>query len=115
MDFTALCHSTMKKPFKITVKDSDAVLKKARRHFQRVLDQVFGQPAFILSKDDAGLVPGALVTDILFLSRFVEMFGDLVENENYEIETYKARNEEGDFKIGEHVLERWRTEGCLRE
>lgn len=105
----------MKKRLEVSVKNPELALKKARKHFQPVLHPVFGQPAFILAENSPAIVPGALVTDVLFLSRFVEMFGDLVEKEDYSVETYKLRNEEGDFKINEGVFKHWKRAGCLTE
>ena len=96
-----------------SLRDRESALKKAGEHFQPVLKEYFGEPAFVLTQENPTIVSGARVTAILLLSRFVDMFGDLVNKEDYNIESFKKRNKEGDFGIEESVFDEWKKAGCL--
>jgi hypothetical protein len=98
----------------ISVRNRKSAIKKAKEHFQSILTEYFGEPAFILEEASTSIVPGAVVTDVLFLSRFIDMFGDLVEKEDYRISSYQERNRDGDFRIAESVFDEWLRAECLR-
>jgi hypothetical protein len=98
----------------ISLKNRDYAIRQAQERFRPVLKMVFGEPAFILEEASTSIVPGAVVTDVLFLSRFIDMFGDLVEKEDYRISSYQERNRDGDFRIAESVFDEWLRAECLR-
>lgn len=85
-------------------KQKEALLEIARQKFEPSLQTVLGQPAFILREGADDLVPGARVTAVLFLSRFVDMFGDLIAKGNYDAQQYIERNKERNFQIDEQFF-----------
>ena len=93
------------------------IIEKAEEHFRPVLKQIFGKPAFILVENSPDIVSGARTTVIFFLSRFLERFGDLVENDDYHIANYIQRSEELDMRIPDFraIFESWKEKGCLHE
>ena len=99
----------------ICLHDKESAIKRAQERFTRVLTVEFGEPAFVLMYEYRGYIEGASITAVLYLSRFIEMFGDLVEREDYRIESYLQRNKERDFGIDESVFESWKNAGCLRD
>ena len=92
-----------------------ATLKKVERRFQPVLEEFFGKPAFILARETTAIIPDTRTTVVLFLSRFIDMFADLIENEDYSITSYIRRNEELDLKIDNSVFVEWKEKGCLSD
>ena len=96
------------------LRNRKSALKKAEEYFRPVLKEYFDEPAFVLGKEIPFRQPEGVLTAVLFLSRFIDMFGDLVEREDYSIESFKRRNREEDFGIAESVFETWRKAGCLR-
>jgi len=94
-------------------KQKEALLERAEEQFKPVLQTVLGQPAFILTEKSENLVRGARVTAVLFLSRFVDMFGDLIAKKDYDVEHYKHLNKEKNYRIREDIFDDWRTRGCL--
>lgn len=96
------------------LRNRKSALKKAEKHFQPVLKEYFDEPAFTLAKEISLDSSKGALTAILFLSRFIDMFGDLVEREDYSIESFKRRNREDGFGIAESVFEDWKRADCLR-
>lgn len=90
-------------------------LEEARRRFDRVLDKNFmtSEPVFILHKDSTDLVPGAVTTAVLPLSGFIELFGDLIEAQHYNMASYITRNNDEQFHIPDREFIRWKEAGCL--
>ena len=100
-------------PVSINIQNRDRTIRMAQEKFNRVLRTVFNELAFMLMEDEPDILQGARVTAVLFLSRFVDMFGDLVEKEDYNIESFKRRNREAGFGIDESVFEEWKNAGCF--
>lgn len=92
-----------------------AIIDKTAQHFKPVLRGYPEEPAFVLADEDDSIIENARVTDIFFLSRFVEFFGDLIEDDDFSIESYLKRNKDEDLRINEIVFEKWKEAGCLRE
>ncbi|MBI2055845.1 MAG: hypothetical protein HYT37_00480 [Candidatus Sungbacteria bacterium] len=88
------------------------VLLKRFNKFLFVMPDGF---AVLLKKDDAGLIKGAIITTAIRFSRFMEMFGDLVNAGDYSIENWKRRNQEKEFGIDDGVFTAWRNAGCLTD
>ena len=99
----------------IYLENRDLAVRKAQERFSAVLSIVFNEPAFVLRNEFRGEIQGVSLTAVLFLSRFIDMFGDLVEREDYGIESFLRRNREGGFGIDKAVFESWKSADCLRD
>ena len=95
-------------------RNKQVALQQALSRFGRVMDKKFlaYEPVFIL-KEDTESVPGAVITAVLPLSGFLELFGDLLEIENFNFGSYMSRNKEEEFFIPDSVFEHWKRNGCL--
>ena len=95
------------------------LIEKAKEHFRPVLQKGWLQNneefAFVLRENEPNIVQGALVTAILPLTRFIVLFGDLIEADDFSIESYRQRNKEKDFHIPDAAFETWKEAGCLQE
>ena len=95
------------------------LIEKARKHFRPVLQKGWlrnnEELAFVLRENDPNIVSGGLTTAILPLTRFILMFGDFIEADDFSIESYRQRNKEKDFHIPDAVFETWKKMDCLQE
>jgi hypothetical protein len=107
--------SDTSKSTRTSPRNRKATLKRAKGHFAPVLEMFAGELSFVLKRDALDLIPGARVTSTLPLSGFIELFGDLVEAENFRLESYRQRNQEMGFGIDDTLFESWQEAGCLNE
>jgi hypothetical protein len=105
--------------FNMSIRDVAATIAKAEKYFASVLmtfriSEEEDKKAVVLFKDNSNKVKGALTTDTIFVDRFVEnMFGDFIENDDFQLSRFKKRNEEGGLGIDDAVFEKWRGLGLL--
>lgn len=78
-------------------------------------DGLVGEPCFLLEEESLNLVQGARTTSVIKLSSFVDLFGDLVQRDDFSMESYRKRNTERELCIPEVVFDRWKTAGCLTD
>jgi len=91
--------------------DRQAVLVKIRQHFAPVLSDKFSEYAFILEPER--VENHAKIAKITYISQFVDVFGDLVEQDDYRSSSFRKRAKEWGFSISDDVFDAWIRAGCL--
>ena len=99
---------------KITRKQKKAaLLAKAQRRFEPVLQTIVGEVVFMVSENDPNLVQNAVTTATLPLDGFVELFWDLLAKDDYCVENFKQMNLQNEYGISEQFFEQLKAVGCL--